>query len=160
MAHKLNDTIVKTLGPGLYWDGNPKAATGFLLRVYGSGKRTFFLNYRMPGGAGRRTRVGNWPTFTYESASGRAHELRREIEAGRDPLAAKREARDTPTVEDLAQRYIDDVMPGLGKNSPAKRRAYRESDTKNVLADVVKRLGRHTAVVSIHHGDVAASSHD
>jgi integrase len=151
MATRLTERVVKTAPvPSITWDDTDK---GFMLRVYSTGTRSFCLGYRV-GYRERRLTIGNWPTWSVDAARERARELRRGVDIGRDPLAEKRERREAPTMQDLANRYLTEVLPTLNKHATAKRRLYRETDTRKILDEVVKKLGKHTPVASVHHGDI------
>jgi integrase len=142
--------------PSLIWDTHDKAPKGFLLRTYASRKQSFGLQYTNANGVGRRIMFGSPSSWTVEAARARAKELRVEVDRGNDPLEERRERREAPTMTDLSSRYLVEVLPGLNRNATAKRQLYRATDTRKVLAEVVKRLGPHTPVASVHYGDVKA----
>jgi integrase len=147
----LTDRFVKTAPVGRHWDAHKDAPQGFLLRVHGGGTRSFCLQYN-----GREIKIGDFPTWSTEAARERARELRREIDQGIDPLERKRERREAPTMQDLADRYLAEHLPTLNRNSTAKRRLYAQTDARKVVADIIKRLGPRTPVGSVHWGDVQA----
>jgi hypothetical protein len=73
---------------------------GLAAKVQSSGSRTFTLDYRYAGRQ-RRLRIGRWPEWSVTAARERARELRRMIDEGEDPLAAKEELREAPRVTDM-----------------------------------------------------------
>lgn len=95
---------------------------GFALVVYKSGARAFALSYRHCGRQ-RRMVIGRWPEWSVVAARERAKYLRREIDAGRDPLAEREEAREAPRVSDLINRYIDEHLPRLAPRNAADQKS-------------------------------------
>jgi integrase len=157
MPEKLTAKLVQSVAPPTkgdrtIWDGgHAKAITGFGVRVNAGGKRSFFLNYRDTAGRERRYTIGAFPTWSVEAARERAKEVRRLIDAGQDPAGEKRERREAPTVADLIARYISDHLPTKTASGP-----YRKSDELKMLAEIEKRLGKHTKVADVHDGDIRA----
>jgi integrase len=98
--------------------GKGEAVAGFGIRITASGARAFLLNYRIAGQE-RRMTIGSYPTWTIEAARKRARELRRLIDAGRDPLGEKEAEREAPTINDLVERYREQHLP---KNRPSSQR--------------------------------------
>jgi integrase len=142
-----NKFVDKLAGTEMWWDDDPKA-TGFGVRSYAGGSKSFFIDYRLDGRQ-RRYTIGPFPRWSAEAARERAKELRRGIDQGNDPAGAKRERRTAPTVQDLIDRYIADHLP---KKSAVERRV---DDEKRMLAEIGTKLGKHTKVRDIHGGDVA-----
>jgi integrase len=144
-----NDFIARVEAPGsgaaTWWDNDPKVR-GFGVRVYASGARSFFLNYRVDGRERRHT-IGAFPTWSASAARDRAKELRKQVDAGQDPTGEKRERREAPTVQDLIDRYIADHLP-------TKTAKGREKDERRMLAEIGERLGKHTKVADVHDGDI------
>lgn len=95
-------------GSWIFYDAgdSKKRIAGLGLRITASGARSWILNYRAAGQE-RRLTIGAYPTWTLDSARGRAKALRQDIDQGRDPLAEKIEKRDAPTVNELADRFLD-----------------------------------------------------
>ena len=60
---------------------------GFAACIYRGGGRAFTLDYRHAGRQ-RRMTFGRWPEWSVSAARERAKEIRREIDAGADPLAS------------------------------------------------------------------------
>jgi integrase len=130
----------------MLWDDDP-ATTGFGIRVYPSGVKSFFLDYRLRG-VHRRYTIGKFPRWSAEAARDQAKKLRKQIDQGIDIAQDKRERRDAPTVQDLIDRYVTDHLP--------KRRLteHRLRDEKRMLDMIADKLGRHTKVTDIHGGDI------
>ncbi|MFL9827178.1 tyrosine-type recombinase/integrase [Rhodoplanes sp. SY1] len=83
----LSNRKVETAKPGKYEDGR-----GLRLVVSGTGARKWVLRYMR---AGRRVEMGlgSFPTVTLADARAQATDARRLLDAGRDPLAARRSER-------------------------------------------------------------------
>src|SRR5262249_5251572 len=141
-----NQFVVRLTGTAMWWDDDPKA-TGFGIRCYPGGSKSFFIDYRL-GGRQRRYTIGPFPRWSAEAARERAKELRRGIDQGQDPAGAKRERRTAPTGQDLIDRYIADHLP----KKPAVES--RVNDEKKMLAEIGDKLGKHTKVAEVHGGDI------
>jgi integrase len=89
---------------------------GFGVRVATGGTRAFVLSYRTAGRE-RRFTIGSWPDWSVTVAREEAKRLKREIDQGRDPLAERCEARVSPTVRQLIERYLEEHAVKLAKRS-------------------------------------------
>src|SRR6516164_7555671 len=144
---KLTNRFVAALtGDVMWWDNDPRA-TGFGIRSYAGGSKSFFIDYRLHG-RHRRYTIGPYPRWSAEAARERAKELRRGIDQGQDPAGDKRSRRTAPTIKDLVDRYIADHLPGKTIIGP------RVTDEKHMLAEIGDKLGKHTKVVEVHFGDI------
>jgi integrase len=101
---------------------------GFAVCIYRSGSRAFTIDYRHAGRQ-RRMTIGRWPEWSTTAARERAKELRREIDAGADPLGQKESGRDAARVKDLIDRYVEVHLPKLAERNAA--------DQKSMLAKMV-----------------------
>src|SRR5215467_9791273 len=131
-----NNFVAKLSGEAMWWDDDPKA-TGFGIRSYPGGGKSFFVDYRL-NGRQRRYTIGPFPRWSAEAAREEAKKLRRRIDRGEDPAGDKRARRTAPTIQDLIDRYVEDHLPtktlvGL-----------RVNDEKKMLAEVGAKLGPHT----------------
>jgi integrase len=141
-----NKFVDKLAGAEMWWDDDPRA-TGFGVRSYAGGGKSFFIDYRLDGRQ-RRYTIGPYPRWSAEAARERAKELRRGIDMGDDPAGAKLERRTAPTVQDLIDRYIADHLP---KKTAVARNV---SDEKRMLAEIGAKLGKHSRVRDVHGGDI------
>ena len=145
---RLNNKFVAGLGPGeMWWDDDPRA-TGFGVRSYPGGGKSWFIDYRLDGRQ-RRLTLGPFPRWSADAARERAKELRKRIDRGEDPAGAKRERRTAPTIQDLIGRYIADHLPKKAVTGPRLR------DEVKMLGEIGDKLGRHSKVSDIHGGDIA-----
>src|SRR5438045_3032042 len=70
---RLNNRFVAGLSPGeMWWDDDPRA-TGFGVRSYSGGGKSFFIDYRIDGRQ-RRFTIGPFPRWSAEAARERAKE--------------------------------------------------------------------------------------
>lgn len=118
---------------------------GFALLVYRSGSKAFALSYRV-NGRQRRYTIGRWPDWSVVAARDRAAELRREIEAGSDPVGRRQAALEAPTISDLIDRYIVEHVPRLAPRNG--------SDQVSMLRKLVEPHWRHRLVLDITPADV------
>jgi len=140
----VRDVPAPKTGTATYWDAK---VTGFGVRVYAGGSKSFFLNYRIDGRE-RRYTIGSFPHWSVTAARERAKELRTLIDRGHDPAGQKRERREAPTVQDLIDRYIEEHLP---RKSAAEQRI---GDEKKMLEEIGKLLGPHTKITDVHGGDI------
>ena len=87
---RITDAIVKALpkpakGSRITYDAEVK---GFGIRVTAAGARAFVLNYRVAGRE-RRYTIGAFPNWSATAARGEAKRLKRETDAGHDPLGRR-----------------------------------------------------------------------
>jgi integrase len=155
MRIKLDERAVRgadapASGSRTIWD---IAIAGFGARIYAptrrhpEGARAFFLNYTAFG-IERRYKIGDFPVWSALAARAEAKDLRKRIDLGQDPAVDKREAREAPTVTDLAERYRRDYLPRKALSS-------RRADWAMIGREILPVLGERK-VGDAHHGDMAA----
>ena len=98
---------------------------GFALCIYRGGGRAFTLDYRYAGRQ-RRMTFARWPEWGVTAARERAKVLRREIDAGGDPLATRDAKREAPRVSDLVKRYVEMHLPHLAALNATDQRSMME----------------------------------
>jgi integrase len=144
----VKDTPAPAKGTTTLWDDKE---TGFGLRIFAptsrhpEGARSFFINYRIDS-VERRLTIGPFPRWSALAARNEAKALRKRIDKGEDPALARREAREAPTVKDLAERYKAEHLPGKAKQSQA-------SDWAMIENEILPFLGGR-AVAGVHYGDI------
>jgi len=89
---------------------------GFGVRVTSGGTRAFILTYRIDARE-RRLTIGAWPDWSVTAAREEARRLKREIDQGRDPMAERDEARESPNMRQLMKRYLEEHASKLANHS-------------------------------------------
>jgi integrase len=152
MPRRLTDEFCRTVAPPpdkhsiIHYDapapkGNNYVA-GFGLRVTEAGARSFVLNYRTKDGTGRRATIGSFGTWSVKAARDRAKELRREVDAGGDPVKEQRDERSAPTMSDLCEKFRLEHMP--------TRRFSVQRDYKSLTKVIEEEIGnRKVASISL-----------
>jgi integrase len=132
-----NGIIAKEAAPGrgqrFIYDDHRDAPRGFGLRITSAGGKAFILSYTADGRKRRKT-IGDWPTWTLESARAEARDLVLRISAGADPLEDTRRRKLEPIVQDLAVDWLE--MHATGLKSERAIRGY----IKNDLIPAIGRL--------------------
>jgi integrase len=144
---RLTNKFVSNLADGVMWWDDDARATGFGIRSYPGGGKSFFIDYRLDGRQ-RRYTIGPFPRWSAEAARERAKELRRGIDQGQDPAGDKRTRRTAPAIQDLIDRYVADHLPKKALVGPRLR------DEHKMLAEIGIKLGKHAKVAEIHFGDI------
>jgi len=119
---------------------------GLAAKVQKSGMRTFTLDYRYAGRQ-RRMTIGRWPEWSVTAARERAKDLRRMIDEGQDPLAAKEELREAPHITDMIDRYIREHLPKLAP--------VNAGDQTSMLRQMLEPAWGDRLVTDITKSDVA-----
>ncbi len=144
---RLNEKVVREAPPeqGRDYQIFDAEVRGFAVCIYRSGNRAFTLDYRSAGRQ-RRMTIGRWPEWSTKAARERAKELRREIDAGADPLAERDQVREAPRFRDLMERYIEEHLPNLAPTNA--------SDQKSMLHKLVAPHWANKLVTEITPADV------
>jgi integrase len=124
---KLTEAVVRDAAPAEARDYQifDSEVRGFAVCIYRGGGRAFTLDYRYAGRQ-RRMTFGRWPEWSVSAARTRAKELRRDIDAGGDPLANRGALREAPRVTDLIARYVEVHLTHLAKLNAADQRSMME----------------------------------
>ena len=139
---KLTDRAVKLLKARSerfeVWDSS---APGFGVRVSPAGRKTFIYLYRFEGRP-RRMSIGVYPRMSLATARTKHAEARELLEEkGRDPgtelVTGKKRRRDAPSVNDLADEFIE-------KWARPRKRSWKE-DQRILKLDVRPVIGRRKA---------------
>lgn len=146
---RINEKIIRDAIPDperdyLIFDSE---VTGFAIRIYRSGSRSFTFDYRIQGRQ-RRYRIGPWPEWTAVGARERARELRRQVDLEIDPHDAREFHRTAPNVTELIDRYIAEHLPKLASRSQA--------DQISMMRKLVQPVWGKRLVIDITKQDVAA----
>ncbi len=87
----------------LIWDTE---ITGFCARIYPTGKRTYFFQYRNAYRETKFIKIGVHGNITTEQAREKANILALKVCAGEDPSASPTLIAPNPTIQDLAEKYL------------------------------------------------------
>jgi integrase len=110
-----------------------KAIKGFVLEVRSTGSKTYSLRYRDDHGRQRQYKIGNAADITFDRARKEAIRVRSRVVVGEDPAEERFVTRRIPTIEELANRYLEYV------------RSYKRShaiDERYLRNHVVPKYGR------------------
>ncbi len=152
---RLTKRLVEQLEPNpdryfIVWDSD---IPGFGIRIWPSGKRVYIFKYRNLRGTQRKVAIGPHGPITAERARKIASDMFFETRKGNDPAARKLEAREAPTVEDLAKRYMTEHAEIKKKPSSVK------SDEALLRLHILPRLGRLT-VQAVDRAHIQKLHHD
>lgn len=127
--------------------------TGLGLRVSASGKKVWFVFYRMKGDPKRRRlTLEPYPQMSLADAREKAHEVILNASRGIDAGAEKQEEKAAPTFAHLASEYIERYAKGSGP-VPHKRSWHRD---EALLKKEVLPYWGHKKVHEIQRRDVIA----
>jgi integrase len=123
IVKKLTKKTVESIKPDplkdvFVWDSELK---GFGLRVFSTGRRTYFLQYRNSFGRTGRHKLGVHGVMTAEAARDEAKRILGDIARGEDPADANQKAKVKPTIEQLAQQYLE-----IHSQANKKQKSYSE----------------------------------
>jgi integrase len=128
----------------IVWDGD---VTGFGLRAYPSGAKSFVLFYRNADGRKRLHVIGGYPEITLDEARRQAKLRLAEVLRGGDPSADRRERRQAVTFGDLAGAYLE-------KHARLHKRSVRDDEQR--IRDFLGPAWGPRKASTISRGDVAA----
>jgi integrase len=150
---KLTKRLVESVKPNdrdiFVWDAE---VPGFGLRVWPSGKRVFIYQYRTKHGHTRRPLIGRYGSITVEQARRTARQWAADIQKGGDPGGERREARNAPTVAQLAVRY-------MAEHARLKKKPRSVTSDETLLRlHILPTIG-HRKVESVTRADVQRLHH-
>jgi len=136
---KLTKRVVESALPDpikrvVIWDTE---VTGFCVRIYPSGKKTYFLQYRNKKRETHKIKIGVHGPITTELARQKAIEFSLSVGAGNDP-SVKHKMTDGDTgqsMQDLADKYVE--LHAQPKKAP---KSYKE-DMAKLRNIILKRYG-------------------
>ena len=140
---RLSKRIIASVEPQsedyFLWDDD---LSGFGLRVFTSGKRSYLVQYRA-GGRTRRFTIGLHGVWTPETARKRAQVLLGEIARGENPAEQRLLNIKAITVKELCERYVKDAENGLilGKGRRPKKASTLVTDKSRIDRHIVPLLG-------------------
>jgi hypothetical protein len=116
------------------WDNE---ITGLGCRIFGTGVRSYFIQYRTRQGRSRRLTLGKHGVLTVDQARVLARKRLSEVDEGKDPVQEINTIRSTPDIKALCQRYLDEHAKIHKKAS-----SYR-TDNKNIENIIRPRFGSY-----------------
>lgn len=126
------------------WDG-ADGISGFGLRVYPSGKKSFVLQYRKPGlRSCRFTTLGKYGVLTLDQARKKARRFLVDIGEGADPLDGRPPS--DATVKQFAKTYVEDYAKGTKKTW--------RGDERRLQKHIIHALGSRS-LIDVQRPDVA-----
>ena len=132
-----------------YWDAD---LPGFGVRVRGSGRKYYVVQYRADGRV-RRITLGRHGAVSAETARRRAMAAISDAKGGGDPAAARDERRKAVTMKQLGKRFLEEYVPNHCKPSTA----YEYGRSVKFFID--PRIGRRK-VRDIKRSDIAELHHE
>jgi integrase len=131
------------------YDTHPKSPPSFGIYITSNGIRTFFLTYRTRSGIQRDQTIGRFPAWSVSEARLKACEIRRAVDNGYDPKGDDHAYREAPTIDQLAERYIEEHA------EPKKRPASVYEDKSIIKKWIEPELG-HFKVIDVKRRDIQA----
>lgn len=103
---------------------------GFGVRIFPSGRKSYLIQYRDTHGRTRRYVLGPHGVLTPDQARTLAQQALARVRAGANPAQERQDARQAPTVQDLAARFLRDHVATL---RPGTQRTYRLALSGHIL---------------------------
>lgn len=147
---KLTKRVVESIKPDpskrlLTWDTE---VTGFCIRVYPSGKKTYFLQYRNKARETRMARIGTHGSITTELAREKAIKLSMRVSLGEDPAVSNPPTENTiHLMAELGEKYLE-----LHAKAKKKPQCYKED--QEFLNNVILRKFGKMEVSSVSALDI------
>ncbi|MBL4873051.1 MAG: tyrosine-type recombinase/integrase [Rhodobacteraceae bacterium] len=132
----------------LVWD---REISGFGVRVYPSGRKTYLVQYRFSGRTKRRT-IGQHGILTAIEARIEARKLLGEVAKGGDPSEERRARLKAPTVSALCDRFLDEYVAEHCKPVTAR-------DYKSIVRRCIKPHLGPRKVADITRADIIGLHH-
>ncbi len=141
---KLTKRVVESAQPDsinriVLWDNE---ITGFCLRVYPSGKKTYFLQYRNRNKITRKIKIGTHGQITTEHAREQAYKLVLSINLGEDPSIQSPLKSTFRTFKDLTKEYLE-------SHSKIKKTPKGYKEDLYFLNEIILRRYGHLNIESI-----------
>ncbi len=149
ITKRMVDQIKADGADKFYWDDD---LPGFGVRVRGSGRKYYVVQYRADGRV-RRITLGRHGAVSTETARRRAMAAISEAKGGGDPAAARDERRKAVTMKQLGKRFLEEYVPNHCKPSTA----YEYGRSVKFFID--PRIGRRK-VRDIKRSDIAELHHE
>ena len=113
----------------LRYDSNLR---GFGVRVFPSGVKSFFIDYRNANGTKRRHTIGKFGPLTLKQASDNARQMLGDVTKGYDPSTDRKQRRNQISFKEFAATYLDHVQ---------HRKKSIKDDRQRLRDHIVPKLG-------------------
>ena len=148
---RINKRAIDSLGQverdTFFWDDE---LPGFGVRLSPKGKKTYVLQYRLPGlgrrGTAKRISLGEHGALTPEEARKLAKKELGRVANGVDPAAERFARKSAATVKELGTLYLEDV---LVRRKPSTAREYQRLWEKHVLPALGTRQVAEVSIADI-----------
>ncbi len=135
--------------PYIIWDTE---VIGLGLHVAVSARRSFVLRYRTIDHTQRKPVLGTYGAqLTLDQARGIARDMLAQVRAGRDPSAARQDARDAPTVADACDRFL--------REHASRKKPLTKAQYEAIVEKRIKPAFGTRKVASIDDDDVGKLIH-
>lgn len=116
---------------------------GFGVRVFNTGKKSFYVDYYNQAGQRKRMSLGGFGKLTVDEARKMARINLSDALRGDDPALERKTRRTSLTVTELCQSYFELAEKGLiiGRRGQPKKKASVDTDRSMVSAHVLPLLG-------------------
>ncbi len=125
------------------WDDK---VPGFGLRITPNGRKSFVLSYRI-NGTKRLMTLGDYGTLTLEQARDKAILAKGKVLDGQDPLEARQDTRDAPTMADLEQDYLE-------RHAEKHKRPDGVTDDRSALKNIIRPALGSKRVGAVRRRDI------
>lgn len=128
---------------------------GFGIRVFPSGKKTFYVDYYNLDGQRKRMAVGPFGTLTTDEARKLARITLGSVLGGEDPATERKTRRKSITVAELCDQYLKDAERGLilGKKGRPKKASTLSTDKGRITRHIKPLMGRKL-VIDLKQSDI------
>jgi len=152
---KLTKRFVESIKPHekneqLIWDSELK---GFGVRIFPTGRRTYFVQYRNQCGSTRRKKIGVHGVITADLARDEAKKLLGDVAKGEDPSKDFQKAKVKPTFEGLASKYLE-----IYARTEKRPKSYKED--KRMLEKIILKKWRGKKLEEITAYDIQRLHHE
>lgn len=153
LTKRIADEAEQRSAASFVWCGELK---GFGLRVFPTGRKAFYVDYRNESGGRKRMKLGDLGKITTEEARRLALANLGDAVKGDDPLAERQTRRASMTMAELCEQYLAAAEKGLilGKRGRAKKASTLATDKGRVARHIIPLLGRKL-VKDVTSADVA-----
>ncbi|WP_406873318.1 tyrosine-type recombinase/integrase [Aminobacter sp. P9b] len=129
---------------------------GFGIRVFPTGKKTFYADYYNSDGQRKRMSIGPYGKLTLDEGRKLARITLGSVLAGEDPALERKTRRSSITVSELCDDYIAAVEKGLvlGKGRRPKKPSTLATDKGRIERHIKPLLGRKL-VIDVKQSDIS-----